>query len=275
MMKKLTILFFLFTLHFSLLVSAYAEPPKRIISLAPNLTEILFAMGLGDRIVGVTNFCDHPEEAKKKPKIGGMSNPSLEAVVSLKPDIVIVTTDGNPKEFRDRLRSLNIKTYVFRARRLHELPEGIRDLGAVLDRREEANTLASEIESTINMFKERSRETKKKKVLFIIWPGPLIVAGSGTIVDDVITLLGAKNIASEAKTSYPKYSIEEIIHQSPDVIVIGKGHVNMEETSKGLLERISKVPAVENGAVYYISDSIYRLSPRIVKGIEEMARCLK
>ena len=87
-------------------------------SLAPSMTEILFAMGLGDNIVGVTSFCDYPEEAKKKPKIGGMSNPSLEAVVSLKPDIVVMTTDGNPKEFEERLRSLKITTYVFTARRL-------------------------------------------------------------------------------------------------------------------------------------------------------------
>src|ERR1700687_6031065 len=83
-----------------------ASPPRRIVSLAPSVTEILFAMGLGDNIVGVTSFCDYPEEAKKKQKIGGMSNPSLEAVVSLKPDIVVMTTDGNPKEFEERLRSL-------------------------------------------------------------------------------------------------------------------------------------------------------------------------
>lgn len=104
-------------------------PPKRIVSLAPSMTEILYALGLGDNIVGVTTFCDYPEEAKKKPKIGGMSNPSLEAVISLKPDIVVLTTDGNPKEFEERLVSLKIKTFVFQARRLSGLPQGIRELG--------------------------------------------------------------------------------------------------------------------------------------------------
>jgi iron complex transport system substrate-binding protein len=298
-----------------LVTAVHAESPNRIISLAPNLTEILFAMGLGERVVGVTNFCDYPEDAKKKPKVGGMFNPSLEAVVSLRPDIVVMTTDGNFKEFEERLRSLGIKTYVFKARRLSELPQGIKDMGSALGVKEKADVLAKEIDIAFDRFKTTSQESNppspldnpttpplekggkggfkkgrgwinnsslvtrhsslKKKVLFIIWPEPLIVAGSGTAIDDAITLLGCENIASKTNTSYPKYSVEEIIHQAPDVIFVGKGHANMKDASRGLLERLSGIPAVKNSEIYYISDSIYRLGPRIVKGIDEMARCLK
>lgn len=280
---------FIFPVIFHMLpvTAVYAELPDRIVSLAPSTTEILFAMGLGNRIVGVTNFCDYPEEAKKKSKIGGMSNPSLEAVVTLKPDIVVMTTDGNPKEFEERLRSLKIKTYIFKARQLSELPQGIREMGLALGVKEKADTLAKEIETAINRFiieKQATsnisspvtrRSSPKKKVLFIIWPEPLIVAGRGTAIDDAITLLGGENIASKTKVPYPKYSIEEVIRQSPDVIFIGKGHINMNEVSRGLLKRIAIVPAVKNGAVFYISDSLYRLGPRVVKGIEEIAGCLK
>ena len=277
-MKKLLILFLIS--YFSFPIFTYAgELPNRIISLSPNITEILFAMGLGDKIVGVTNFCDYPEEVKKKPKIGGMSNPSLEAVVSSKPDIVVMTTDGNPKEFEERLRSLKIRTYVFKARRLSELPLGIRELGLTLDVKDKGEILAKEIEGTMNKVVHSSLITHhsslKKKVLFIIWPEPLIVAGPGTLIDDVITLLGAENIAAKAKTSYPKYSIEEIIRQSPDVIFIGKGHTDIKEVSENLLKRIALVPAVKYKAVCYMSDSIYRLGPRVVQGIKEMAICLK
>jgi iron complex transport system substrate-binding protein len=275
-MKKLIIVFLILIPNFFIFNSVPAnEIPDRIVSLAPNITEILFAMDIGNRVVGVTSFCDYPEEARKKPKIGGMSNPSLEAVVSLKPDIVVMTTDGNQKEFEERLHSLNIKTYVFKVRRLSELPQGIRDIGLALGIRERANALASEIETTVNKLRNSPPPTKKNKVLFIIWPEPLIVAGRGTAIDDTITLLGYENIASKAKVPYPKYSIEEIIHQAPDLIFIGKGHANMEEVSKGLLRRIARVPAVKNRAVFYIGDSLYRLGPRIVKGIEEMAGCLK
>ncbi|RMG67943.1 MAG: hypothetical protein D6710_10775, partial [Nitrospirae bacterium] len=93
--------------------SARTQVPERIISLAPSITEILFSLGLGDRVVGVTNFCDYPKEALKRPKIGGMTNPSLEAIVRLRPDIVVLTTDGNPGEIEERLKGLGIMTFVF------------------------------------------------------------------------------------------------------------------------------------------------------------------
>jgi iron complex transport system substrate-binding protein len=266
--------------------------PDRIISLAPNITEILFALELGNHIVGVTNFCDYPEEARDKPKVGGMSNPSLEAVVSQHPDIVILTTDGNQKEFEEKLRSLHIKTYVFRARSITELPQGIRDLGRALGVQEKADGLAQEIERSMNIFKKSplyssphpplkgegrppGRGPEGKKVLFIIWPEPLIVAGPGTAIDDIITLLHGDNIASRARVAYPKYSVEEIIRQAPDYIFIGKGHENVKEISQGLLKKIALVPAVRTGAVCFVSDTLYRLGPRIVNGIEEMAQCIR
>jgi ABC-type hemin transport system substrate-binding protein len=256
--------------------SAFAEPPKRIISLAPNVTEILFALGLDNSIVGVTSFCDYPEGAKDKPKVGGMSNPSLERVVSLKPDMVIMTTDGNPKVFAERLRSFRIPLYVFSARSLSELPQGIRDLGLALGVREKAGVLARELESSLNNLSQFSLHTaRKEKVLFIIWPEPLIVAGPRTAIDDAITVLGHHNIAAKSRSSYPKYSIEETILQSPDIIFIGKGHADIREMSKGLLKKLSRVPAVKNHRVFFVSDNLYRLGPRVINGIEEMAACLK
>jgi iron complex transport system substrate-binding protein len=249
------------------------EVPSRIVSLAPNLTEILFAMGLGDRVVGVTSFCDYPEEAKRRQKVGGMSNPSIEAVVSLKPDLVVVTTDGNPMEFEGRLRSLKIKTYVFRSRRLQELPLGVRGMGAALGVKERGDALAEMMEHTIRRLGIKNPPERKRRLLFIVWPEPLIVAGTGTVIDDAITLLGGENIAAGAKGTYPKYSVEEILHNSPDVILIGKGqgHEDMEKVSKRLLDRLKNVSAVRNGKVFFVSDLLYRLGPRTCRGIEEMA----
>lgn len=289
-MKKLILLILIVNFSVSNSLSA-AGIPDRIISLAPNVTEILFAIGAGDRIVGVTSFCDYPPGAKRKPKVGGMSNPSLETVVALEPDIVILTPDGNQKEFDERLRSLKIKTYVFRVRRLSELPQGIKDLGVAVGSKDKAEKLAEETERATNNFKTRRQGPNplspapgrvgmggvavKQKVLFIIWPEPLIVAGPGTAIDDAITLLGCENVASGAKVRYPKYSIEAIIRQAPDLIFIGKGHANMKEVSESLLKRMAGVPAVRKGAVFFVSDNLYRLGPRVVRGIEEMDECLK
>ncbi len=256
-----------------------ASPPMRIVSLAPSMTEILFALGLGKNIVGVTTFCDYPEEAKKKPKIGGMSNPSLEAVIRLKPDVVVLTTDGNPKEFEERLVSLKINTYVFEARTLSDLPQGIRSLATAMGVKERGARLARSIEEGVRKASRPARvndRASQKKILFIVWPEPLIVAGPGTAIDEAITLLGAGNIASRAATAYPKYSIEEVIRQAPDVLVIGKGSgMDMMAVSKGILKRLSTIPAVKNERVCYVGDGLYRLGPRVVHGIEELAECLK
>jgi iron complex transport system substrate-binding protein len=272
--KIITFYFLLFAFHFSLFTSAFAEAPDRIISLAPSVTEILFAAGLGDRVVGVTTFCDYPEEARKRPKIGGMSNPSLEAVVRLKPDIVVMTTDGNPEDFRDRLRELKIRTYVFTERRLSELPDGIRRMGVALNAEDDFNVLAERIEKALSSFK-KEKILSGEKVVFIIWPEPLIVAGPGTAISDAISLLGGINIADTAEVRYPKYSIEELIRRSPDIIFIGKGHEDMKVLSERLLKRLGSVRAVKNGKVFYVGDGLYRLGPRVIEGIEEMVKLFK
>ncbi len=288
-MKKISIILsVIVSLSCSAFAAESAPPPKRIISLAPSTTEILFALGLGDRIVGVTTFCDYPEEAKAKAKIGGMSNPSLEAVVGLKPDLVVMTMDGNPREVEERLRTMKIKTFVFTARMLRELPGGIRELATATGVKGKGDQVAGEIEKALYSRKASgiSREGgypsisrltphASRKVLFIVWPEPLIVAGPGTAINDAITLLGDVNIAQGAAAAYPKYSVEEVIRQAPEVIIIGKGSgMDMVAVSRGLLKRMTSVPAVKSGAVCYLGDGLYRLGPRVVLGIEELAECL-
>jgi len=261
----------------SAMASEPASSPKRIISLSPATTEILFGLGLGDRIVGVTSFCDHPPEAKRKAKIGGMSNPSLESIVELKPDMVVMTTDGNPREVDDRLRSMSLKTYVWTARTIAELPGGIRDLAAAMGVAQRGETLAKEIEEGIDRFRNRRPGTgSQKKVVYIVWPEPLLVAGPGTAIHDAIALLGLENVAGHAPSSYPRYSIEELIRSSPDVLVIGKGAgMDIRTVSQGILKKLASVPAVKHGKVCYVSDNLYRLAPRVIQGIEELSACVR
>ena len=257
---------------------AFCAPPSRVVSLAPSVTEILFDLGAGDRIVAVTDFCDYPDEAKRKPKIGGFANPSLEAIVSVRPDLVIMTEEGNPVDLYKRLQKLGIMTYVFRARRLGDLPQGMRDLGGVLGMADAAAKRAALVEKQLAEFakkaKSSARGRKPVRALFVIHPEPLLVAGRETVIDDALTLLGLSNIAADAGTKYPKYTIEEIVRRSPDVIFIGQGPMSAN-LSKSLMKRLDTLEAVRKGRVYHVSELLYRLTPRTVLGIEEIAGYLQ
>jgi iron complex transport system substrate-binding protein len=277
MKRPLIVILAIFGLSFTVCAAEQASTPKRIISLSPATTEILFSLGLGGRIVGVTSFCDRPAEAKKKSKIGGMSNPSLEAIVRLKPDIVVMTTDGNPREVDDRLRAMSLKTYVWTSRTLAELPQGIRKLAGAMGVQEQGEELAKEIEEGIEKYRsEKSGAGSRKKVVYIVWPEPLLVAGPGTAIHDAVVLLGLDNVASRASSSYPRYSIEELIRSSPDVVIVGKGTgMDIRTVSQGVLKKLATVPAVRNGKVCYVSDHLYRLAPRVIQGIEELAACVR
>ncbi len=258
--------------------TAFCAPPVRIVSLAPSVTEILFDLALGDRIAAVTDFCDYPGEAKRKPKIGGFANPSLEAIVAIRPDLVIMTEEGNPVEVYRRLKKLGIKTYVFRAKRLGDLPQGIRDLGGVLGIADVADRRASDVEKQLAGLAKKAKffqpGRKAIKALFVIHPEPLLVAGRETVIDDALTLLGLNNIAADAGTKYPKYTIEEIVRRSPDVIFIGQGPMSAN-LSKSLMKRLETLEAVRKGRVYYVSELLYRLTPRTILGIEEISEHLK
>jgi len=253
--------------------TAFSAPPERIVSLAPSVTEILYDLGLGDRIAAVTTFCDYPPQAIDKPKIGGYANPSIEAIIATNTDLAVMIDDGNPMGIRDRLKKLNINTYVFRAKRLTELPQGIRDLGIALGIKDRAFQRADEIEKEIRKYERKVQKSPpryfKKKALFIIQPEPMIVAGPGTVIDDALKLLGLQNIASDAGLPYLKYSIEEVIRRSPDVIFMGQGPMT-RQTSKGILRRLGSLDAVKKGRVHYTSESLYRLTPRAISGIEEI-----
>lgn len=257
-----------------------APPPKRIISLAPAMTEIIFSLGLGERIVGVTTVCDRPGKARNKTKIGGMANPSLEAIVALKPDIVVMTSDGNPKAIAERLRKLGIRTHVFASRRLTEIPAGIREMGQALGAQSAAGRLAENIEKTIrdagswHHHKSSPASTVGgKKAIFVIWPSPLIVAGPGTILDDAIKISGMSNIAADGKVAYPHFSLEAVIERQPDLILIGKGHADMNALSKDFLKKLGMLEAVRKGRVCFMDDALYRPGPRIPAGMEELDRC--
>ena len=247
------------------------EPPRRIVSLAPSLTELACALGLENNLVGVTTYCDRPASVKGKPTVGGPANPSLEAVLNLKPDVVLVDEEGIGSRLAQRLQKLGIRTVTFRGSRLDKLVPAIRQLGRDLGVSPAADRLASRIETGLQGGK---RLKAPVRTLFVIWPDPLVAAGPGSLLDDVMQKIGFENIAHDARSSYPRLSLEAVISRNPQLIVVGQG-VKLAGPMQRLLKHLSSLDAVRQDRVCMVSDALYRPGPRIPEGIAELQHCLE
>ncbi len=252
-----SLIFFLIILFFPTLSFSYVQ---RIISLAPSVTETIYYLNAIDRVVAVSNYCKWPEEIKDKPKAGGMLNPSYEKILALKPDLVIISKDVTPKEVYQRLVNLGLKVHVYAPKSLKNMPEEVERLGIAIGKEKEAKSIAYEFQKNIKKIK---KIFKWQKALFIIWANPLTVAGKTSHINEVMNLLGLINISESSSIN-----IERIIKMNPDIIFFGVGH--RSSVSEDLILKLKDTNAVKNGKVYYISDKIYHLSPRIIEGIEEI-----
>ena len=167
-----------------------AAPPARIVSLVPSVTEILYALGAEERLVGVTDFCDYPPAARQRPSVGGMVNPNLEAIVALKPDLVIATTEGNGEETFAQLKRLGIPTYLVAAHLVSDVTDLIARLGALTGRERAMGPVLARLERRIEAVKRAVAPQPRPRVLYVLWPEPLIVPGRTALVTELIRLAG-------------------------------------------------------------------------------------
>lgn len=251
-------------------------PPQRVISLAPSLTEILYFLGLGDRVVGVTTFSYYPPEAAKKPKVGSYVNLNVERIISLSPDLVIGTVDGNEPGVVDLLEQAGIAIYLVNPRSLRQVMEAVSAIGLVCGIPKKARSLAMKLMRRVDRIVEKTRSLKKALVFLQINVKPIMSVNKETFHHDLIRLSGGRNMTRDAPIPYPRISLEEVIGRKPEVILIS----SMErgrEFEKARLEWLkwTFLPAVKNKRVHLIdSDLIDRPSPRIVRGLEIMAKLI-
>jgi iron complex transport system substrate-binding protein len=257
-------------------VVVFSFPPKRIISLAPNITEILFGLGLDQEIVGVSTHCNFPEKAKTKPRVGSYIHLDFERIVSLKPDLVIATGAGNTRDMVERLDKLGFSTYVLFPKNMDGILRSIEDVGEVVGREKEARSLVQDIRNRKQQVIELTRGLARPRVFLEIGEAPLVTVGRGSFADDLIRLAGGQNIAEGEKEMYPRLGIEEILKRAPEIILISS--MNPKGDYKKMLQEWARwraIPAVRDGRIDLIdSDLIDRPSPRIIDGLEEIARIL-
>jgi iron complex transport system substrate-binding protein len=251
-------------------------PPKRIVSLAPNITEILFSLGLDDEIVGVSIHCNFPEKAKSKVRVGSYIRLDFEKITSLNPDLIIATAAGNTRDMVDRLGKLGFPTYVIFPKNFNDILKNIAHIGQVVNREDEARVAIEGMRKRSQRIVELTNGLPRPKVFIQIGDAPIVTVGKGSFADDLIRLAGGENIAGKGEEVYPRFGMEEIIKRSPEVIVISS--MNPKGDYQKILQewnRWKTIPAVRNGRIHLIdSDLIDRPSPRIIDGLEVLAKVL-
>ncbi len=250
-------------------------PPRRIVSLVPSATEIIFALGGEERLVGVTDFCDWPPEARRKPRVGGMIAPSLEAIVALRPDLVVVTDEGNSQATLDQLDRLGIPSYVVHARRLDDAMALVDRLGELTGRSAAAPRVVSSLKARVRRVVESVRSSPRPRVLYVLWPDPIVVPGRDGLVTELIALAGGTSVTAAAAGSYPRLSLEGVVAYKPDVIILARHGGDQTPTLRATWDRLGAVPAIHAGRVSSVDGALlHRYGPRVVDGLEALARVI-
>lgn len=252
-----------------------ASPPSRIVSLAPSITEMLFAIGLDEQIVGVTEFCDFPPAAKSKPKVG-YSNPNIEALVALQPDLVLASKEFLRADVLAKLEQLKIPTFLLEAKSLEEIPLHIQTLGRIVERSPEAAAVTHAMRQRMAEVKRKVESLPAKRVLYVLNSQPLITVGPGSFLHQMIGLAGGINVASQAGAPYPRLSMETVLKEDPEVLVFPVGTVeSVPPSEQQQWQRWTSLSAIKNQRIHEVSSNLLnRPGPRIVEGLEQLAKVI-
>jgi len=264
---------------------SFEEPPQRIISLAPSNTEILFALGLGDRVVGVTDFCDYPPQAEGIESVGSpYPGFSMETIVDLEPDLVIVVQtkgiselEATQKELVDQLEGLGIAVVAINPSSLDKIISDIQLIGKIGGVEEKGSELVAQMQSRIDAVLAKTEEAPRPWVFYDLFPSDpsgLYTAGPGSFIDALMVMAGGENVV-ESPGDWVSLSHEELVNLDPEIILLGDGSQDISVDIVNTLPGWQELSAVKEGRVYIINnDLVTRPGPRIVDGLEELANAL-
>ncbi len=258
-------------------VTLKTTDPQRIVSLAPSHTETLYALGLGDRLVAVTDYCNYPPEAEEKPSIGGFSTPNIEEVVAMDPDLILATSMHEDKVI-PQLEAKGLTVVAMDPTTIDEVTASITLIGKAAGAEKEAASLLADMQSRIKAVTDKTgglTEAEKPKVLYIVWHDPLMAAGSGTLHDELIRTAGGINVAGDLD-GYTTISLEVVIAANPQVMIAGVGMGTGEDLPLQFItteERLGSTDARINSRIYGINvDLVGRPGPRIIEALEQFAQ---
>ncbi len=247
---------------------------RRVVSLAPSVTETLYAVGAGSQIAGITDYSDVPKGSPAKPSVGEPLDPSIEEIVSLRPDLVLVDGSINRWETVASLDRLNIPVYATDARTVEGMLETIRRIAGLVGAQRAGDRLASRLEARLDALRQRLAGRKPKRVLFVVWQDPLITTGKNTFIADALRWAGAESVI-DVNEDWPHVSMEEIVHLEPEELIFpATGAMSAATIAQALGGQPGwrELEAVRKGRLVLVSDAINRPSPALVGAIEELAR---
>lgn len=259
-----------------------AGPAQRIVSLAPSNTELLFAVGLGERLVGVTEFCNYPEAARKIEKVAGFNTMSVEKIVAAKPDLVVASR-GNEPEGLETLRRLGIPVFGLDIQTIDQMLMAVERLGKLGGVEERARGVESALEKRVNRVRAQVDSLEERpRVMWGYWGEPVYTAGAGTMIDDIFTVAGGINMGRQAPGAWPQVGLETVVSWAPEVIITTYHPQSpAPEVLQADVEKLrqmdgwKEVPAVKEGRIHYIdADVLNRPGPRLVEALEQVAALL-
>jgi iron complex transport system substrate-binding protein len=253
---------------------AQAAPwgPQKVVSLAPSVTETVFALGFGKRLVGVTDYCDYPAEARKLPRIGGFMSPSLESIVAKRPDLVVGVSSATDPVKAKEMERLGLKVSLISLATVNDILNSIKSVARLLGSPEAGERLVRKITLQFDEVKRRVAPAPRRSTLVAVGLRPLVVVGGKNFIDELITLAGGENIAGKAAQPWLNLPDEYVVAKAPQVIIEAGMGSERSESAKHWGD-LKSIPAVKEGRVYaYPSDKILRPGPRIGEGLEEIAR---
>jgi iron complex transport system substrate-binding protein len=261
------------------LQSAKGDSPKKIVSLSPNLTEIVFALELGDMVVGVSSDSDWPVDAKQKPKMGTFWQPNTEAIIAAKPDLVVCESFLQHKEIAETLKRAGINVLSLRVESIEELYNAITQIGSAARCPDKAELLTAKIKSDLDQIRAKASSVKKVKVLWAVQTEPVRVVGVKTFVNEIIEIAGGQNVIASTGDQYPAVGTEAIMTSGAEVIIqsaMGTEEIaKQQETADKFWSRFANLPAVKDKKVYVIeADTVLRLGPRLPGGAMMVAKLL-
>jgi iron complex transport system substrate-binding protein len=252
------------------------ENPQRVAALAPNITEIVFALDQSRRLIAVTQYSDFPEAAKALPKIGSYIHLDLERIVALKPDLCIAIKDGNPKEVVDRLEDLHIPVYAVDPRNLETVMRAIREVGNLLHAEEQADRLIRDMQARIDRVKALVAQTASRpRVFFQIGIAPIVSVGTQTFIHELIVMAGGQNLAA-GPVPYPRFSREQVLSLAPEVFIItSMARGAIFEQVRAEWRQWPDLPAVRDDRIFLQESNLFdRPTPRLVDGLELLVRMI-